>query len=129
FDLEGLRTSAVTLVLRVRYNDGFIAYLDGTQIARENVAGAGAPAAFDAKAQGAHTGEARIVLDALLPILSAGAHTLSVQGLNDALSSDAFLLDAHRALEPILPAPLAETPAYLVINEVWPDDAGSAGFI
>jgi hypothetical protein len=129
FDLEGLRTSAVTLVLRVRYNDGFIAYLDGTQIARENVAGAGVPAAFDAKAQGAHTGEARIVLDALLPILSAGAHTLSVQGVNDALSSDAFLLDAQLALEPILPAPLAETPADLVINEVWPDDAGSAGFI
>lgn len=72
-----------TWVFRVRYDDGFVAYIDGTEVARRGVSGSpppfnqptdvdheiAAPAGFDED----------IVLEGAGTLLSPGAHVLAVQ--------------------------------------------------
>jgi len=81
------------LTLFVDYDDSFVAYLNGTEIARANVSGN--PPAHDARSDGAH--EARLsvpfVLDAVVALLVDGTNVLAVQGHNDGLrSSDLTLI-------------------------------------
>ncbi len=83
-----------TLSLALAYNDGFVAYLNGTEVARDN---APATAAFDSAATAA-----RPALASLEPVsfnisrhrslLVAGANVLAIHGLNAAAGDDSFLL-------------------------------------
>jgi len=81
------------LRLRVKYDDGFIAYLNGVEAARRN---APPSAAWNATAAAEHS-DARAVLfedidiSSLLPVLRSGENVLSVHGLNRAADDDDFL--------------------------------------
>jgi len=84
---------------QTRYDDGFVAWLDGVEIARRN-----APAAltWNAAATADRLPEEGIVqetvdLTAFLPSLTSGAHVLAIQGLNDSAGSPDFLLNAELA--------------------------------
>ncbi len=90
--------------LGVRYDDGFVAYLDGQEIARRNVAGT--PPAFDTAADPLHevtnfTGfDETIAIEPVPGLFSAGVHVLSVQLHNGTLDSTDLSFAAELALSP-----------------------------
>ncbi len=83
----------VSLRLKMRYDDGFVAYLNGVEIARRNAPDSPAwssAATSDHEAEAYETCE---VGDAARRALRAGANVLAIQGLNsDNLSSSDFLI-------------------------------------
>ncbi|MFT7639293.1 MAG: hypothetical protein ACI9G1_001029, partial [Pirellulaceae bacterium] len=89
-------TNAIdNLVLRMRYDDGFVAYLNGQEVERFNAPGAiGTPAAFDATATGTNNDiSATIFADFVIDksLLSNGLNVLAIQALNASAESNDFL--------------------------------------
>ncbi len=89
-----------TMTLGVRYDDGYVAYLNGTEIARVNAGGlAGTPLPFDAGASAGHRdSESMEFLDkdvsGHVGLLRAGPNVLALHGLNSGTDSSDMLLDA-----------------------------------
>ena len=82
------------LTLRVKYDDGFIAYLNGTEVARRNAPGT---PAWNSAATAPHPEAAavqfeEIDLTAVKALLQEGVNVLAIQGLNRSASDDDFLL-------------------------------------
>ncbi len=92
---SGSLLAATSLALHIRYDDGFVAYLDGSEVARAN---APATPAFNSTATAAHASTAPgqiINLTALLPSLASGAHVLAIHGLNQSAADSTFLIGAE----------------------------------
>ena len=93
FTVSGVsRISALTL--RMRYNDGFVAYLNGQEIARQN---APATPLFNDVATASRTSEQALepeIMDVStgLSVLINGTNVLAIHGLNDSVASDSFLV-------------------------------------
>jgi hypothetical protein len=91
-------TSFTSLKLRVRYDDGFIAYLDGVKIAERN---APVSPVWNSAATGGDrvdtlaTRFEDIDLAANIPQLTTGPHVLAIQGLTSAANDPDFLLQAQ----------------------------------
>lgn len=89
-----------TLTLKVRYDDGFVAYLNGQEIIRKNAPGnAGSPLPFDSKATAGHKDSlAKKLQSFTIPkgsfALNKGANLLAIHGLNDLKGSSDMLLSA-----------------------------------
>jgi len=84
-----------TLYLRMKYDDGFVAYLNGAEIARRN-APAGTPA-YSAAATGAHSKESAMHYEDInisnhLGLLQAGTNVLAIHGLNYGADDNDFLI-------------------------------------
>ncbi|MFC1601610.1 lamin tail domain-containing protein [Candidatus Sumerlaeota bacterium] len=97
FNIAAPAASYESLTLRARYDDGFVAYLDGTKIADAN---APASPAWDAAATGNHDdGQAVVLQDfdasAHLALLTVGDHVLAIHALNDGASSSDFLISVE----------------------------------
>ncbi|HEY2952395.1 MAG TPA: lamin tail domain-containing protein, partial [Verrucomicrobiae bacterium] len=89
--------TTTNLALNVRYDDGFVAYLNGVEIARRNAPAApawDATATVDRNFASAATLET-IDLTASLPLLAAGANVLAVQVLNAASANGDALFQAE----------------------------------
>ncbi|MBE3069253.1 MAG: CotH kinase family protein, partial [Planctomycetes bacterium] len=82
------------LKLRVRYDDGFVAYLNGTIVAEAN---APASPAWDSAATGAHDGSGFVEFDISdhLGDLVVGTNVLAIHGLNAAASDPDFLVQGE----------------------------------
>ncbi|MEL6104539.1 MAG: lamin tail domain-containing protein [Planctomycetota bacterium] len=85
-------SSIESLTLRMRHDDGFVAYLNGVEVARHN---APATTLFDSSALSAREPQDVIeplefVLDASL--LATGPNTLAIQGLNVSANDASFLI-------------------------------------
>lgn len=96
FDVTEVPTRGA-LTLSVRYEDGFAAWLNGTEIARAN---APAAPAFDSvavtnRSRAAASTEMRFNLGAGAGFLRAGQNVLAIQGLNHHPNSRDFLIDAR----------------------------------
>jgi len=83
------------LVLRMRYDDGFIAWLNGTEIARRN-APAGAPA-YHAAATASRPGGSALTAEEIevsryAALLTTGTNVLAIQGLNASAADPDFLV-------------------------------------
>lgn len=94
----GTAGSALPLDLLIDYDDGFVAYLNGKEIARRNTGAAGSFAwhsqvAFNAKAA---TGAETITLGAANTLLRPGVNVLAIQVHNNTLS------DGRLRCDPIL---------------------------
>lgn len=92
---EGFQVNA--LFLNVRYNDGFIAYLNGLEVARRNApttAGYDSTASTNRPTSLALEPE-RINITAGRGRLQSGVNYLAIQALNDAANSPDFLLAAE----------------------------------
>jgi hypothetical protein len=78
-----------TLLLRARYDDGFVAYLNGTEVARRNAPASLAfdSAATDDRALTNATMQEVIDLSAAVPSLVSGTNVLAVQVLNFSASN------------------------------------------
>jgi len=97
-------TTFSALHLSMRYDDGFIAYLNGVEVAR---AQASANAAWNARATGSRNDSLVVLpqvfdISAFLPLLRAGDNLLALHGLNvSATSSDLLIQPVLSALESI----------------------------
>ncbi len=83
------------LTLRMRYDDGFVAFLNGVQVAAANPP---ASLAWNSAAAAQNADTAAVLfedfkVDDFLPALKSGANILAIQGLNLGLSSTDFLID------------------------------------
>lgn len=83
-----------TLTLRMRYDDGYVVYLNGERIAARN---APATLRWDSGATAQHADSAAIVFEDVdvmqfAHLLRAGANVLAIHGLNAGVGSNDFLL-------------------------------------
>ena len=89
-----------TLILKVRYDDGFVAYLNGIEIIRDQAGGSpGTPLGYDATASSSHTDSQAEVFQSFLVsekanLLKKGNNVLAIHGLNVSAGSSDFLIDA-----------------------------------
>ena len=82
------------LILKVRYDDGFVAYLNGKEVARRNFAGtpawnSHADSAVESNIQDA---DEHLDLSAFRGDLKAGANLLAIHGMNASNTSSDFLI-------------------------------------
>ncbi len=90
----GTIPAADTMTLRVKYDDGFIAYLNGTEVARAN---APAAPAYNSTATTGHPDEEAVIfqdfdISSRLNLLTTGTNVLAIQGLNLTRNNQDFLL-------------------------------------
>ena len=85
------------LTLRMRYDDGFVAFLNGVEVARRNAPASPAwnSAATAERAKPAAIAAETIDLGAFLPLLVNGANVLAIHGLNATAADPDFLLLAE----------------------------------
>lgn len=75
-----------TLVLRVDYDDGFVAYLNETEIGRRGMDGN--PPAFDAQAESSHEAGTPVEIEVDSSLLVAGPNVLAIQVHNRTIDSN-----------------------------------------
>ncbi|MHC4726543.1 MAG: lamin tail domain-containing protein, partial [Planctomycetota bacterium] len=99
FTLDARQSGYDSMVLRIRYDDGFIAYLNGIEVARRNILGT--PTASSGANQDRPNTEAfnfeYIDISAFLSELLTGNNLLAIQGLNFSNSSSEFIISAELA--------------------------------
>jgi hypothetical protein len=86
-----------SLTLNVRYDDGFVAYLNGVEVARRNFNGT---PAWDSRASASHSDSAAVVFESIdisnfIDNLRQGDNLLAVQGLNASTTSSDFLISVE----------------------------------
>lgn len=89
------------LVLRMLYDDGFVCYLNGSEVARVN---APATVSWDSCSPTFHYEYDTIIFEdvdisASSGLLRSGSNLLCIHGLNDKASSSDFLMDAELVLD------------------------------
>jgi len=84
------------LTLKMRYDDGFVAYLNGVEVARRNFTGVPAwnSHADDSGEAAADDFDEYIDVSSFLVDLKDGANLLAIQGMNSGTSSSDFLISA-----------------------------------
>src|SRR3990172_4582266 len=87
------------MTLKIRYDDGFVAYINGVELetARRNFAGT---PLWDSGADGQHSDSAAVLFEYIdvsdyRGALRAGNNVLAIHGLNDGLGSSDFLISAE----------------------------------
>ena len=100
------------MALRARYDDGFVAYLNGQEIARANAA-VGTPAWNATASAAADEGQAVSLssfdVSAALSGLHAGTNILAIHGLNQAITSTDFLLSVDLQAGELAPGAISPT--------------------
>ena len=93
------------LILSVDFDDGFVAYLNGTQIARTNVAGN--PALFSEPASGDHEAGVPVDFDlsANKALLRSGENVLAIELHNSSLTSSDASMNPSLLSRTFLPVP------------------------
>lgn len=116
FDISN-PSSFDSLVLSVRYDDGFVAYINGTEVCRDNVDGS--PPAHDTLANGNHeaTSFDEFDISAFVDELDAQDNVLAIEIHNTQLSSSDSTLDAMLIGRKVITGGGASTS--LVINEAF----------
>ncbi len=101
------------LTLRMRYDDGFVAYINGTRVASAN-----SPAllAWNSSATGLHDDSAAVQFESLnasdgVAALRDGGNVLAIHGLNESIGSSDFLI------EPVLVASTAFEGDAVILGE------------
>ena len=88
------------LILRIRYDDGFICYLNGQEIVRANVEAGSGKKARGIKGHDADREEEFVIEDkSLINLLRKGRNVLSIEGHNNSLDSSDFTLDPRFGYE------------------------------
>ena len=102
--------SARALFLELKYDDGFVAYLNGVRVASSNAPGQ----LTSSSAASSNNSDTRALefeqfdLSSFIPLLNEGANMLAIHGLNDGAGSSDFLILPRLVVTDSLPP-------------VWPD--------
>ena len=97
FPFDGDKTALNTLTLNIQYDDGFIAYLNGTEVARRNFVG---DPAWNSTATVSRDNTAAAAFEPIdisdqIGNLRLGDNILALQGLNAAANNSDFLIDVE----------------------------------
>jgi len=97
FTLQTDPSSFNFMTLQVRYDDGFVAYLNGTEVARRNFTGT---PTWNSSASTQHSDSAAVNFEDIdisnfLDKLHTGDNLLAIHGLNISLTSSDFLISAR----------------------------------
>ena len=97
FQFEDDGANLDSLLLRVRYDDGFIAYLNGVEVARANVTGS---PTWQSSSSSSHSDSDAVGLElfnlkSARPHLRTGGNILAIHGLNTSATSSDFLISAE----------------------------------
>jgi hypothetical protein len=93
----GILKDLASLTLNVRYDDGFVAYLNGIEIQRVGLVGT---PAWNSSASASHSDVDAVNFESFdvsshVGLLRAGGNVLAIQGLNESLASSDFLISAE----------------------------------
>jgi len=85
------------MTLKIRYDDAFVAYLNGVEVARQNFNNT---PAWNSRASASHSDSAAVMFEsidvsAFLDNLGSGANLLAIHGLNASATSTDFLISAE----------------------------------
>ncbi len=97
FQLDEVRDTEATL--HIRYDDGFIAYLNGREIARAGIGKGRGQGARDIENHEADAEYAAFKIGNWRRLARKGRNVLAVEGHNDAISSSDFTLDPYLTIE------------------------------
>ncbi len=94
FEFSGDRDALATMTLHMQYDDGFVAYLNGVEVARRNFTG---EPAWNSLASGSHSDNDAVAFEpidvsAFINRLRSGSNVLAIHGLNVSLTSSDFLI-------------------------------------
>ncbi len=94
FEMANGADGVVRMTLRMKYDDGFVAYLNGSEIARANAPGS---PAWNSVATAAHRDNEAIQfvefdVSASIGELASGTNVLAIHGLNDSVESSDMLV-------------------------------------
>ncbi|MBA7481158.1 hypothetical protein ES707_16628 [subsurface metagenome] len=98
FTVDGGELADYTVLkLKLRYDDGFVVYINGVEVERQN---APATLEWDSEGQGLHDDGAAVVfqdfyISSHISDLHAGTNILAIQGLNSPKTSSDFLISAE----------------------------------
>jgi len=97
FQFTGDQAVLETMTLSMQYDDGFVAYLNGTEVARRNFEG---EPAWNSVASAAHDDAAAVLFEAIdisthIDKLQPGGNLLAIHGLNAGATSSDFLINAE----------------------------------
>ena len=97
FALSNSPADCNSLTLNMRYDDGFIAYLNGIEVARRNVGSAPAPsgAAIASHPDSEAVEFESIDISSSLGLLQQGSNLLAIQGMNSSTTDPDFLISAE----------------------------------
>ena len=102
-----------TLVLNMKYDDGFVAYLNGTRVASANAPNelAWNSAATRSQSDAAALTGQKFRISEFLPLLRPGENVLAIQGLNTSVRDGDFLILPSLATDetPVAVIPLEES--------------------
>lgn len=111
--------------LRIRYDDGFIAYLNGQEIARKEVKkGRGAEAKDVGSHEASDDNYRKIKIDDWNELAHEGKNVLAIEGHNSKKSSSDFTLDPYLTLNDEALIEKHETWAFLVGRDPGPNWTG-----
>jgi spore coat protein CotH len=97
FNVDGDPANYNTMSLKMRYDDGFIAYINGTEVARSNITGTpgwDSDASDNHEADGANF-DAEIDISNYIDRLKTGKNILAIHGLNVSVTSSDLLISAQ----------------------------------
>ncbi len=95
---EGQPIQFEQLELKMRYDDGFVAYINGTEVARRNAPGLpGTPPDFNADATASREGATEALIETIdlssfVDLLVPSGNVLAIHGLNDVTNDTDFLI-------------------------------------
>jgi hypothetical protein len=97
FTFSGQVDDIDAMMLNIRYDDGFVAYLNGNEVARRN---AGEILTWNSSANASHSDAEAIEFESIdisssLGSLREGRNLLAIQGLNSAAANTDFLISAE----------------------------------
>jgi hypothetical protein len=90
-------TDFLDLALRIKYDDGFVAYINGAEVARRNFTGS---PAWNSSASGEHSDASAVVFEEIdisdhVSALRGGENLLAIQGLNLSAGDPDFLISVE----------------------------------
>jgi hypothetical protein len=97
FNLNSNPNDFVSLTLNIRYDDGFIAYLNGVEVARRNFSGT---PYWNSNATSTHSDSEAVLIESIdissfIHNLKQGGNLLAIHGLNASTTSSDFLISAE----------------------------------
>jgi hypothetical protein len=97
FNLNDNPNDFDTLILNIRYDDGFVAYLNGTEVAKRN---AGRTITWNSTASREHPDSEAVQFESIdisdsINLLEAGSNLLAIQGLNASSTDTDFLISVE----------------------------------